>query len=62
MKIILPAPTKPNAKIALYATSASLSWENLLRVSKILSLGFEAEIRANARGTDLFITGSPYRS
>ena len=30
-----PAPTIPIARIALWATSESLSWENLLSVSRI---------------------------
>ena len=58
----VPAPTIPMAKIELCATSASLSWDSLLRVSIILSWGLEAERRARANGTARRITGSPYCS
>uniref|UniRef100_A0A6B0UU63 Putative secreted protein n=1 Tax=Ixodes ricinus TaxID=34613 RepID=A0A6B0UU63_IXORI len=60
--LFVPAPTMPRPKMALCATSLSLSCENLLRVSRMFSLGFDTEIRARARGTAFLITGSPYRN
>ena len=62
LALLVPAPTRPMAKIALWATSESLSCENLLSVSKILSFGLETDIRPSASGTDLLITGSQYRN
>lgn len=58
----LPAPTTPMAKMELCDTSASLSCDNLLRVSIILSCGLEADRIARANGTARRITGSPYCS
>lgn len=57
-----PAPTIPMANIELCDTSASLSWDSLLRVSTILSWGFEADRIARASGTARLMTGSPYCS
>jgi hypothetical protein len=62
LALLVPAPTRPIAKIALWATSESLSCENLLSVSKILSFGLDTDIRPRASGTDLLITGSQYRN
>ena len=56
----IPAPTTPIAKIELCATSVSWSCDNLLKVSMILSLGFEADSNASAKGTERLMTGSPY--
>ena len=44
----------------MWFTSGSASWENLERVSRIFSWGFETEIRPKARGTARRITGSQY--
>lgn len=57
-----PAPTIPIAKMELCDTSASLSCDNLLRVSTILSWGLDADRMARAKGTARRITGSPYCS
>ena len=57
-----PAPTIPIAKMELCDTSASLSCDNLLRVSTILSWGLDADRIARAKGTARRITGSPYCS
>ena len=54
-----PAPTMPMARIALWATSASLSCENLLRTSRTCRRGLDAETSARASGTARLITGSP---
>lgn len=58
--LLVPAPTSPIAKMALCATSLSLSWENLLNVSRIGIFGFEMEMRARAKGTARRIDGSQY--
>lgn len=55
-----PAATIPIAKIELCATSISWSCDSLLKVSIMLSRGFEADNSARASGTALRITGSPY--
>lgn len=57
-----PAPAMPIANMALWATSGSLSWENLLRVSRICSLGLDTEIRPRASGTARLMAASPYRN
>jgi hypothetical protein len=62
LALLVPAPTRPIANMALWATSESLSCENLLSVSKMLSFGLDTDIRPSARGTDLLITGSQYRN
>ena len=58
----VPLPTMPMAKMELWETSGSASWENLLSVSRILRRGLDTEIRASARGTARLRVGSPYRS
>lgn len=55
----LPAPAIPIANMALWATSGSLSWENLLRVSRICSLGLDTEMRPSASGTARLMAASP---
>merc|ERR1719318_135002 len=56
--LFVPAPSSPRPKIALWATSGSVSWLNLLRVSRMVSWGLETETSARASGTDRRITGS----
>jgi uncharacterized protein (UPF0210 family) len=43
----------------LSATSGSLSWENLLSVSRICSLGLDTDTNAKAVGTALLMAVSP---
>lgn len=59
IKFNLPAPARPMARIALSATSGSLSWENLLSVSRICSLGLDTDTNAKAVGTALLMAVSP---
>ena len=59
-KVMLPDPTKPIARIALWTTSLSESCDSLLSVSITESCGCEMESRANASGTERRINGSPY--
>lgn len=54
-----PLPTMPMAKMELWETSGSASWENLLRVSRMLRRGLDTEMRARARGTARLRVGSP---
>jgi hypothetical protein len=46
-------------KMALRATVGSLSWENLLRVSRMGSWGWDVERRERARGTARRMIESP---
>jgi len=55
----LPLPTMPMAKMELWETSGSASWENLLSVSRMLRRGLDTEMRASARGTARLRVGSP---
>ena len=59
LALLVPEPTSPMLKMELCATVGSLSWENLLSVSRMGSWGFDVESRARAKGTALRITGSP---
>ena len=61
LALLVPAPIRPKAKMELCATSASVSWLNLVRVSRIFSWGLETEIRPKARGTARRMAGSQYR-
>ena len=54
----LPAPINPKAKIELCATSVSVSWLNLVNVSKMFNWGLETEIKPKANGTARRIAGS----
>ena len=56
----MPAPTRPNAKIALIATSSSESYASLFKRSRVLTSGFETLNKPIARGTVFLIVGSPY--
>merc|ERR1719282_1200637 len=60
LALLVPAPSSPRPKMAAWATSASASWENLDRVSRMASWGLETETEARARGTARLMTGSQY--
>merc|ERR1719336_2016385 len=60
LALLVPAPSSPRPKMAAWATSASASWENLDRVSRMASWGLETETMARASGTARLMTGSQY--
>lgn len=58
--LFVPAPTRPRAKIALLATSESLSWLYLFRTSRTAKSGFDKEDRPRASGIARLAYIDPY--